>query len=254
MFGDADGLGNPTPVHVRDLAWHVDRQRSVRFRVGNDSTRLHAGRDQPVVDDAQLDDLVGLVRGLRVVAAAHLVDGGDIAGDIVMKLRCTVADGGDLVDHCGQRLVVDVDQINRVVGFGKRLRDHQRHAFADEAHAIDRNDVAVRNLRSRQHPVGSDGADLAVKILPRQSEPDSRRGASRAEVDISDIGMGVRRSQDRGVEHAGQLDVVDISALAGQEPKIFAPLQRLADIAGCDSSAHESGPFVAIDCAARTML
>ena len=70
MLGNADRLGDPAAVHVGHLAADINRQGAVRLRRGNDRARFHAGRDQAVVDDAQADDLIGLARGVLVVAAA----------------------------------------------------------------------------------------------------------------------------------------------------------------------------------------
>jgi hypothetical protein len=42
--------------------------------------------------------------------------------------------------------------------------------------------------------------------------------------------MGVGRSQERHVQSSGKSNVIDISAVAGDELDVFAPPQRLADI------------------------
>ena len=244
MLGNADGLGDPAAVHVRHLALHVDRQGAVGVWLGQDRARLHAGRDQAVVDDAKPDDLIGLARGLPVIAAAHLVDGGDVVGHVVVQLRRAVADRGFLVDHGGQHFVVDVDQADRVVGLGLRFRDHQRHAFADEANAIDRDHRPVRHLGARDDPVRNDRADLAGEIAlpdkPRRT-PGAALAAERSTLLM--IGMGMRRSQHRHMQHARQLDVVDVAALAGEELEILAPPERLADIADRSCIGHGDAPF-----------
>jgi hypothetical protein len=41
--------------------------------------------------------------------------------------------------------------------------------------------------------------------------------------------MGVRRAQERRMEHAGLLLVVHIAARAGHEARILEPAHRLAD-------------------------
>jgi hypothetical protein len=46
-----------------------------------------------------------------------------------------------------------------------------------------------------------------------------RRGL--ADVDLLDPGMAVRRAHEIAVQHAGQLDVVDIVALALDEASVF---------------------------------
>jgi hypothetical protein len=50
--------------------------------------------------------------------------------------------------------------------------------------------------------------------------------------------MRVRRPQDRHMQHARQPDVIDVSALAGEELEIFPSLERLADMADRSRIVH----------------
>ena len=54
----------------------------------------------------------------------------------------------------------------------------------------------------------------------------------RARVDRADVGVGVGAAQDRHVGHPGQRDVVEVAALAGDEPGILDPLDRGAEHVG----------------------
>ena len=42
--------------------------------------------------------------------------------------------------------------------------------------------------------------------------------------------MGVGATKKGGVEHSGYLDVIDVAALAGQQPGVFEPLDGLSDV------------------------
>ena len=53
-----------------------------------------------------------------------------------------------------------------------------------------------------------------------------QRGAG---VDALDVGMGVRRAQDRGVELIRQLEVVEVAAAPHQQARVLAPPHRLTD-------------------------
>jgi hypothetical protein len=230
VLRNTDGFRDPAPVHMRNLARNVDRQRAIGAGLGDDGARFHAGRDQPVVDDAQSNELIGIPRGFLVIATANPKHGRDVVGHVVVELWRAVANRGLFIDHRGQRLVVDIDSAQGIVGFGLRRGHHQGHAFADETHALDGDDRAGRHLGSRNDPVRDDGADLSRQVLAGKRQADAGRGAGCGEIDAADDGMGMRRSQDRHMQHARQLDVVDVAAVAGDELEILPPPQRLADI------------------------
>ena len=242
MLGNADRVRNPAAMHVRDLALQVKRQGAIDIALSQDRARLHAGRDQAIVGEAERDDLIGLPRGLAVVAAADLVDCGDVVGHVVVQLRRAIADRGFLVDDGGKYFVIDLDQPDGIVRPGLGFGDHQRDAFADETDPVDRDHGPVRHLRSRDDPVRNDRSDLACEIGTRQRQADAGRRARRGEIDLLDDGMGMRRSQHRHMQHARRLDVVGIAPLAGDELEILAPAQRLADIFERGCFSHDDAP------------
>ena len=59
-------------------------------------------------------------------------------------------------------------------------------------------------------------------------------------VDRPDIGMRVGAPEDRGVEHAGELDVLDVLGAAGEQARVLNALQGVADVAG-----HQVPPDIA---------
>ena len=58
---------------------------------------------------------------------------------------------------------------------------------------------------------------------------DARHLQRRARVDAADVGMGMRRAHDRGVELIGELEIVEIAAVPPQQARILAPQHRLSD-------------------------
>ena len=133
---------------------------------------------------------------------------------------------GERIDDGRQRLVVDLDQFERVFGEIAVARDHDRDRLADIAHAVDGNRPAFdrrlhadhqRGGQLRHFGGGDDGGD-------------ARRAPRRLGVDGADFGVGVRRAQDRGVQRAGRnADVVDIAPAPGEKRQVLDPLDRLAD-------------------------
>ena len=129
-----------------------------------------------------------------------------------------------------QRLVVDLDQFQRVFGDVAVLGHHHRHRLAHVAHFVDRADVKFHprldhaGNRAR-HPGdlrAGDDADHARELL----------GA--AHVYAEDPGVRVRRAQDRRVAHAcHRFEIVDEAPAAGEQRLVFLAQDRLAGPACC---------------------
>jgi hypothetical protein len=64
----------------------------------------------------------------------------------------------------------------------------------------------------------------------------------RRNVDPLDDGMGMRRAQHVAVQAIRHHDVVDVAALARQEPRILEPAQRTADHLLLSAIAHVAPP------------
>ena len=120
------------------------------------------------------------------------------------------------VDYHRQRLVLDVDQLERVARAVAIVGDHERDLLALIAHLV-----------GGEH--GLDVVDIVgIHASPRASRSDPvitawTRGCwSAAVVSIETIlRVRVRASQDRAVQHPRQLHVVDVRALATDEASIL---------------------------------
>ena len=130
------------------------------------------------------------------------------------------------VDHHRQVLVLDLDQVARVLGDVAVLGDHRRHRFADVAHPIDRHAVLhhrrARELRRR--------AGHLLRFRAGEDEVHARERLRLRGVDALDAGVRPVAAQHRGVRHAGEHDVVDVLAVAGQQARVLDPLEVLADV------------------------
>ena len=133
---------------------------------------------------------------------------------------------GDRIDDRRQRLVIDFDQLKRVLGEVAVGCDHDRHRLTDIAHAaggdrpaFDRRlDADHKRGRQLRHlGGGDDGGDAA-------------RAPRRVGTDRADFGVRVRRAQDRGMQRAGRnADVVDIAPAPGEKREVLDPFDGLAD-------------------------
>ena len=188
--------------------------------VGDGAARLHRCRVRAGVEHVLRHDDVG--RG------EHGVRGGGIAGfpvvDVVVGLallvvadhRGTGVEGLLGVDDRGQRLVLDLDELERVTSRIAVVGDDERHLLALEPHLVGGEHglcvVAERRhpgeLQRFEHGAGDHGLHL-------------RMGFGGRRVDRHDASMRVRAAQDRAVQHAGQVHVVDVVALAAHEPHVL---------------------------------
>ena len=134
------------------------------------------------------------------------------------------------VDHDRQVFVVDVDELGGVGGLVAVVRDHGGDAFADEAHdAVGAAGSASAAFMSGRLPaVGSISPQARASTPVMTSATPGSRLRGR-DVDVAQAGVGVGAAHDRHVQHAGQLDVVDVGAEAGDQARVFAPAHRLAD-------------------------
>ncbi len=170
------------------------------------------------------DAVGGLCEGLLGIAVAERALAREIAAQAVMQHRRRRIERRDRVDHGRQRLVLDVDQVERVfrqIAVGGR---HDGDGFAHIAHPVERDRPAFDR---RLHPDHEARRELGN--VGAADDGDHAWGGSGArEIDPHDASMGMRRAQHRGVERAGFLaEIVDESSAAGQERRIFNALDRL---------------------------
>ena len=157
VLGEAGDVRVDRAVRVRRLVAVVDVQLpGGRVEVGDHPARLQRRRVAARVDDVAGDDGVGLgerLVGGRLVAglpgrAGEVVD---LAGLVVADQRRVLVERAARVDDGGQRLVLDVDQRQRVVGRVLVGRDHERDLLALEAHLV-AGQHRLRVVGDRRHP------------------------------------------------------------------------------------------------------
>ena len=226
---------------VGDLGGRVERHLAAeRLRHRQHGPCFHRHRDQTLLDVALADRVGGggerLVDGTLVVldqqvprvagVGAELVVDHDPVGQRVLE-----------VDHGFERLVLHVDRFERVASGGLAVGEHARHAVSRVAR-LRRGERVVRRVL---HVVGDRprarhrSAPLIGQVGSGVRRPDAGHGQRARDVDGGDAGVGVRAAQHGEVQGAGDLDVVRELGFAGEERRVFAPQQPLAD---------HSGPFL----------
>ena len=193
---DADAvLGHPEQAGaeeahlVRRLRRRVDRELAGRARpVDDQAAPFHRHRRVRLLVDRLAHDVGG--------RREHVVEcGGGQAGDLADDVRAVALVhervgvlGRRVVDDRRQRLVVDVDELGRVLGEIAALGDHERDRVADEA------DLALGERRARR--LRAPRPDRRVPLLLHagvqvgggEHEPHARRGERRRRVDPADRG------------------------------------------------------------------
>ena len=156
--GMPEQTGAEQPHLVRRLRGRVDRELAGRPGVVDDeAAALHGHRRVRLLEDGLARHVGG--GGEHVVErrrgqAADLAD--EVRAVALVDERVVVL-GRDVVDDRRQRLVVDVDQLGRVLGEAEALGDDQGDRVADEAH------LAVGQRRARR--LRARPADRGVPLL-----------------------------------------------------------------------------------------
>ncbi len=169
------------------------------------------------------DDHVGVLEhavGLRRVARLPVED------EVVVLALLVVADHRRVgverlarVDDDGQRLVLDVDQFERVARGVVVVGDDERHLLALEADLVGR-EHGLRVGREGRHP----GEALGLEVLAGDHGADLRVLQRGGGVDRDDPGVRERTAQRGAVQHPGEPHVVDVVALAADETRVLLAL------------------------------
>ena len=187
------------PDDMRILAGGVERVFAVRAVIIADRrARLQRVRDQPVVGDVDLRNILGLGEGLVAgcpVAQFPVV--AEVALGIAPNLRCGGGHGLPGRGASRQGLIVDDDLFGRVARLVAGFRDHHGDLIADMTDGIGHQN----GMRRFDHRIA-----VAVRDLPAagQSAETGRRDVRASEdrnhascrsgglgVDALDIGMGM---------------------------------------------------------------
>ena len=177
---------------------------------------LHEGDvGQLPVADLPVEDVVGMVA--RPVGAVFLVL------DVLAQDRGALIHRLERVDEHGKRFILDLDQVRGVGGDVAVGRDDEGDLLILEQDlAVGEHHLHV--ARERRHP----GEIDAFQVLGGQNGDDAGHGLGLGGVDLDDARVGVARAMEVAVQHARELDVVDVIAASLREAHVLDALALAA--------------------------
>jgi hypothetical protein len=130
----------------------------------------------------------------------------------------------------GQGLVVHLHRRGRVRRRIGIVGDHRGHHLAHVAHER----IGEDRLRRRPEARGRrdrrrDGPRALRQVTRGVDSDDPRHGARGGGVDRAHARVGVRAPHEGRVQHAGEAEILDVAAAAGDEALIFLAAQRGAE-------------------------
>ncbi len=147
MLLEPEMLGEQVLHHVRRLRAVIDGEALLaRVPVGDDGARLVGDAGVAAEHEGRLDHRVGVREALVGVAGDVRALEGEIVAELGMDHRRAGIERGFGVGDRRQLLVVDLDQLARVLGLGAGARDHGADRLALPAGALDRDRVLRRRL------------------------------------------------------------------------------------------------------------
>ena len=158
-----------------------------------------------------------------VVVLAGAMRARGFAREILAQHRRIGRHGLEGIDDDGQLLVLHLDGLHAV---GRRiavLGHDEGHLLVLEQHlAVGQHHLHV--LRERRHP----GEVDALQLLRGQHGEHARHLERLAGVDALDPRVGILRAHEVAEQHAGQLHIVDVVALALREADVLHALALAA--------------------------
>ena len=151
-------------------------------------------------------------------------------GRDVLEQQHFVPSRGEAISDGGQRLDVDLDQAERILGNAGSVGEHERDRFADITH-----------LRLGDHRL-AEPLEFRQRLQPhrhaRHALPDIRRGdhavhaherERRRSIDRADAAVRDRAAQDRRVQQSFAREIVDELPAPAHEAQVLQALDRAAD-------------------------
>ena len=175
-----------------------------RLPLDDHAARLHRHRRIDLLVDVRFCDMGGGRERLLVRRrASH--SAGDVVGVRLVDddVGIGAADRLSEVGDGGQRLVVDVDQLDGILGEVAALGDDEGNRVADELHLA----LGQRRARGVRDVLTRDGVprllDVRIEVAGGEHGVHTGQGEGRGGVDAVDLRPGKRAAHEAGVQHAG---------------------------------------------------
>ena len=219
------------PDQVRRLGGGMDLQRARACPpMGDDAARLHGERAHPVHTEAPLDDDLGGGHAILRIARAVHVAGQQVRGQrLGMQNRRVVGERAQRVRHMRQRLVVDVDEVQRVLCNRAARRDHAHHRLALVDRLIRRQRVVGQQRGAGHRPQHRQRPARGPHVGTRQDVTDAGHGAGLGHVDRANRCAGERTAAHRHLKLVGEVHVIGEETVAPQQTIVLLAREGCAD-------------------------
>jgi hypothetical protein len=220
---ESEQIRDFAPNRVHHLGGGPDCQAvGTRVVISDDAPALHRHAGVSVVVEPSPERERRLAeRGLHV-ALADLVLADDVRPQLWMEERRAARERGVQISHHRERLELDSDARDRVLGCVAIARDDDGDGLADVSHLFEGEDRLARTLEAVLHcfsPAVRQG-DLLLGHRGQRSqefcsghgEDHPGNGGGRGHVDGNDPRVCQRAAHDGGVQHSRQFQVADEDA------------------------------------------
>jgi hypothetical protein len=252
VLGRAGGGGQHHLEDVGDLGGGVDGDLTgVGLGHHGHAPGLHGRGDEALLHVALRHDVRRLGEGAlhRVGVGDQLPRVGGVGAEGLVD-HDPVAHRVLQVDHRRQRVVVDHHGLEGVGHRSAALAHHHRHDVAGVAGLVerDREVLGVAHVLGDRPRARHGGGPVVAQVGAGEHGLDPGPGQRLRGVDGADAGVGERAADHAEPAGAGDHEVVDVAALAGEELRVL-----LAHHPGADDRAHRLAPGAAA-ITALTML
>ena len=207
-------------------------------------SRLHGRWEQPLLDDPLLDHHIGLGKGgfQTIVAAADDPAEGNVGRHVVEKLSGAVGGGVLRVDHRLEGVVIDFDQLQRILGLVAIFSHHDGHRVALVTDPLDCQGGMVGGLEVGPGNQPGTGHGAQIDVGSRKNGHHTRRLPGRARVDPVDAGVPQRTPKNRHMDHVREGNVGRIFCLAREQPGVFATTNARTEYSCTHLNLRLAGP------------
>ena len=232
MLGMAEQIGEDAPVEVRHLR-HAPEREHARPRIvsGGEPARLHRHAGVTLDGEAPGDPPLGGRERARRITGTRQQALDDVAAGGRMQDRDPRIARAARVGDDGQRLPLDLDQLERVLRKIAASGDDEGDRLADVAHHAGGEGrlQARRRARSRALPEPHRYARDRAEVGRGDHGGDAGDRARGGGTYRCDARVRMRRSEYCRVQQARQAHVGGVLAASGQEAQILLALHRHTD-------------------------
>ena len=233
--GDAADRGEDVAHEVRHLRRGVEGEAAADG-IGRDDDRagLHRRGDHALLHVAALDDHVGLGERRVDVADGERPGVAVVRAELLVHERGTGRERGLQVDRGGQLVVVHDHQLGGVPRRRRVARDDDRHGVPDvvDLGVGQRPVVGHEDVLGDRPPGGDAGDEVVGEVRAGEDGDDARVLPRRGRVDGGDPGVRDGAAHQGEVHRAERGDVVGPGAAAGEQRRVLATREALADVRG----------------------